>query len=179
MDRSGANGDCVEQTKTHRRLTCPAPPSRDRTGRRMTMKEPARWIRAIALAVVMGGLSVGAAQAQSYTARVTLPHEVQWGAASLPAGDYSLALDSVAGSLRVIDASRRIRALVRGVPESATPTQPASLLITRDGNERTVRSLNCPMWGYKFVYKPITRAERTLLAGGDQAETVAVRVASR
>jgi len=143
------------------------------------MQESARWMRTITLAVVLGGLSVGAAQAQSYTARVTLPYEVRWGAASLPAGDYSLALDSVAGSLRVIDASRRIRALVRGVPDSPTAKQPASLLITRDGNERTVRSLNCPVWGYKFVYKPISRAERTLLAGGDLAETVPVRVASR
>ena len=33
-----------------------------------------------------------------------------------------------------------------------------------NGAERTVRSFNCPVWGRRFVYKPITRAERDRLA---------------
>jgi hypothetical protein len=143
------------------------------------MKESVARARGIALTVVLGCLSAGAAQAQSYTASLSLPHEVRWGAATLPAGDYRLAMDSVAGPLSVIDASGRIRALLHGSQDSPTATQPASLLITRDGNVRTVRSLNCPAWGAKFVYRPISRAERALLADGEPAETVAVRVASR
>ena len=144
------------------------------------MRKSVSLTRGFALAVVLGGLSAGAAQAQSYTARLTLPHEVRWGAGTLPAGDYVLAMDSVAGPLSVIDAATgRTKALLHGYPDSPTPTQPASLLITRDGSERTVRSLNCPVWGLKFVYKPISRAERALLAEGDRAETVAVRTASR
>jgi hypothetical protein len=143
------------------------------------MKEPVRFTGAFALAVVLGVVSAGAAQAQSYTARLTLPHEVRWGAATLAAGDYALTMDSITGPLSVIDSSGRIRALVHGFQDSATATQPASLLITRDGDHRTVRSLNCPGWGYKFVYQPISRAERALLASGEGAETVSVRMASR
>jgi hypothetical protein len=57
--------------------------------------------------------------------------------------------------------------------------QPTALLLTRDGAERTVRSLNCPAWGRSLVFKPFTGAERALIADGEQVETVAVRMASR
>lgn len=144
------------------------------------MRESVSLARGFALAVVLGGVSAGAAQAQSYTGRLSLPYEVRWGAATLPAGEYKLAMNSITGPLSVMDAATgRTRALLEGAQDSPTPTQPASLLITRDGNVRTVRSLNCPAWGYKFVYKPISRAERALLADGGRTETVAVRVASR
>ena len=42
-----------------------------------------------------------------------------------------------------------------------------------------MRSLNCPAWGGNFVYKPFTRAERSLLANRERAEAVPVRMASR
>jgi hypothetical protein len=133
-----------------------------------------------ALAVVLGGLFAGAAQAQSnYSGAFTLPYEVRWGGATLPAGEYLLAMDSIKGPLSVVDAAGRTRVLVYGYPDAPTSAQPTSLLVTRDGAERTVRSFNCPRWGRKFVYKPFTRAERDLLADGERAETVAVRMASR
>lgn len=143
------------------------------------MQDSVRQVRGLGLAVALVGLSAGAAQAQSYTASLSLPHEVRWGAATLPAGDYRLTLDTIAGPLSVIDASGRMRAILHGFQDSPMATQPASLLITRDGSVRTVRSFNCPAWGAKFVYKPISRAERALLADGGAAETVAVRAASR
>ena len=143
------------------------------------MENSVRRVRGLALAVALVGLSAGAAQAQSYTASFSLPHEVRWGGATLPAGDYRLALSTIAGPLSVIDASGRTRALLHGIPDSPLAGQPAALLITRDGDVRTVRSLNCPVWGTKFVYKPITRAERAMLAQGEPPETVALRVASR
>jgi hypothetical protein len=143
------------------------------------MEDSVRWMRGLGFALVLVGVSAGAAQAQSHTARLSLPHEVRWGAATLPAGDYRLTMDTIAGPLSVIDASGQIRALLRGVPDSPMASQPASLLITRDGSVRTVRSFNCPAWGTKFVYKPISRSERALLADAAAAETVPVRVASR
>ena len=133
--------------------------------------------RRFALAVVLGGLSAGAAQAGTgYSAKFTLPYEVRWGGAVLPAGDYSLAMDSIKGPLNVIDASGRIRALVSGLPDHPANGQPASLLVTHDGDERTVRSFNCPAWGLRFVYKPFTRVERDRMAKG---EAIAVVMASR
>ena len=85
---------------------------------------------------MLGGLSAGAAQAQAYTGKFTLPFTVRWGGAVLPAGGYSLAMDSITGPF-------------------------------------------CPVWGRRFVYKPITRAERDRLANLEQAEKVPVRMASR
>ena len=88
-------------------------------------------------------------------------------------------MDTVAGPLRVIDASGRTLTLLYGSREDPLKTQPASLLVTLDGAERTVRSFNCPQWDLKFVYKPFTRAERDLIASGERVETIAVRMASR
>jgi len=143
------------------------------------MKKSASLARRFALALVLAGLSAGAAQAQSYSGKFTLPHEARWGGAALPAGEYSLAMDTIKGPLSVIDSSGRVRVLVYGSSEYAEKGQPTALLVTRDGAARTVRSLNCPEWGRRFVYKPFTRAERALIASDQQVETVAVRMASR
>ena len=139
----------------------------------------ARFAVASAGAVLLGGLFAASAQAQSYNATFTLSHEVRWGSAALPTGEYRIAMDTVAGPLRVVDATGRIRVLMYGSKESPLKTQPASLLVTRDGAERTVRSFNCPEWNVRLVYKPFTRAEGDLVASGGQAETIAVRMASR
>jgi len=143
------------------------------------MKKSVCFARRFALAAVVGGLSAGAAQAQPYNGKFTLPHEARWGGAALPAGEYSLAMDTIKGPLSVIDSSGRTRVLVYGSSEYPGKGQPMALLITRDGAERTVRSLNCPAWGRKFVYKPFTGAERDMVANGERVETVAVRTASR
>lgn len=134
----------------------------------------------LAVAVLLGGLAAGAAYAGDfYSGNVTFPYEVRWGGAALPAGEYTLAMSTIAGPLRVIDDSGRIRALLYGSREEPRRTQPSSLLVTSDGTLRFVRSLNCPVWGVNLVYKPFTRAERTLLALGDRADRIAVRIASR
>lgn len=144
------------------------------------MREFVGLVRGSALAVVLVGLVGGAAQAgPAYGGKVTLPYEVRWGSATLAAGEYSLAMDSIEGPLHVIDASGRVRALVYGIQDPPTKTQPMSLLVTRDGAQRTVRSLNCPLWGRKLVFKAFTRTERNLLASGEGVETVLVRMASR
>jgi hypothetical protein len=145
----------------------------------MAMRKCARLARRFALVLALGAIAATAAQAQSYTGKFTLPHPVRWGGADLPAGEYSLAMRSIEGPLSVADASGRIRVLVYGFRDFPTKAQPTALLVTRDGAERTVRSLNCPEWGHKFVYKPFTRAERDLLAQGDRVEAVMVRTASR
>jgi len=143
------------------------------------MRNPVRPARLFALAVVLVGLSAAAAQAQSYKGRFTLPHEARWNGATLPAGDYSLAMSTIQGPLRVIDSSGQTRVLTHALVEDLGDGQPAALLVTRDGAVRTVRSLNCPAWGHKLVFKPFTRAERALIAAGQQTEAVPVRMASR
>jgi hypothetical protein len=146
----------------------------------MDMKDYVSLARRFAVAVLLGSLSPGAAPAGDvYSGKVTLPFEVRWGGAILPAGEYWLTMDSIDGPLHVVDASGRGRALLYGYPNDPSSAQPTSLLVTRDGARRTVRSFNCPPWGHKFVYEPFTRAERDLVAREDRTETVAVRMVSR
>src|ERR1700739_3972527 len=39
--------------------------------------------------------SAAAANAQSVTGKLTLPYEVHWGTATLPAGEYTITMDSI------------------------------------------------------------------------------------
>jgi hypothetical protein len=146
----------------------------------MTMNTSLRIASRLALAVTLAGLTAGAANAAApFSGEITLPHEVRWGAAVLPAGDYTLAMSSVRGPLRVIDDSGRIRALLYGAQEQPRATQPPSILVTSDGTQWVVRSFNCPAWGMNLVYKPFTRAERSLIAEGDHVLHLPVRMAAR
>ena len=143
---------------------------------RTSFRRASRFALAVTLGILTAGVVHGAA---AFSGKVTFPHEVRWGAAVLPAGDYTLAMSSVAGPLRVIDESGRIRALLYGLQEQPRATQPSSLLVTTDGTGWVVRSFNCPAWGMSLVYKPITRTERTLLADSGHTVRVPIRMASR
>lgn len=133
-----------------------------------------------AMVVALGGFAGTALLAgPAYTARFTLQHEVTWGRAVLPAGSYTATMESVAGPLSITDEDGRVRALVAGFPDTVHKNRPAAILVTGEGSERVVRSLNAPDWGYNFVYRPFTLAERQLMARGGQVESVALRLASR
>lgn len=131
------------------------------------------------LAAALAGISAHAALAQEFTARVTLPHEVRWGSFELPAGEYRLSMDSLRAPLQVRDANGQTLALLLGLRDDPDPDRPASLLVTVEGSKRTVRSLNCPEWGRSFVFKPLTREERSRIASQQPVEVIAMRVASR
>lgn len=143
------------------------------------MKHQVRFVMLLTLAVVVAIAATGAAQGAAYNGKFTLPHEVQWGRALLPAGEYSLAMDSIKGPLSVRDASGRTRALLFGSNGFPKADQPTALLITVAGNSRVVRSFNCPAWGTNQIYKAFTQEERDRLADGVSTETIPVRLASR
>ena len=122
------------------------------------------------------GLFAAWANAQSgsgfltYSGKFTLPDEVHWGKAMLPAGEYSIRIDS-----------SRSPALVRskdGKTTMFTPVPitddgkkgPAALLIAARGNEREVLSLNLPTIGSSLVYKRLTQAEREVTAKMEQVQ---------
>jgi hypothetical protein len=134
----------------------------------------------VSLVVVAVALSASYGQGGTlYRGKVSLPFEVSWGSAVLPAGEYHLVMTSLGDPLRVLDAQGRMRALVFGSADAVQPMRPTALLVTNEGAQRTVRSFNCPEWGYNFVYRSLTRAERNRIAFGDPATAVSVRVASR
>lgn len=143
------------------------------------MRNQVRVALLLTIVAVLAVAALGAAESGAvYSGKFTLPYDVQWGKAVLPAGEYSLAMDTMTGPLAVRDAAGRTRALFYGSREHAKADQPTGLLVTIAGTSRTVRALNCPVWGANLVFKAVTREERERLADL-RSETIPVRLASR
>jgi hypothetical protein len=175
MDPGACSADLpVESAGAQRTpVAAGAPASKEKA-----MKNKVRFVMLLTLAVVVALAATSSAQG-AYRAKFTLPYEVQWGRAVLPAGEYSLAMDSIRGPISVTDASGRTRALLFGSNDQPKAEQPTALLVMITGKVRVVRSFNCPAWGANLVYKAFTQEERAQLADGVRTETVQVRLASR
>jgi hypothetical protein len=129
----------------------------------------------LSLAAAVAACALGAtASAQPIRGTFTLPHEVRLGKAVLPAGAYTIRIDSVRGPVMVRTAAGQARALLFAQRvESADKDLPTSLLVTRDENQRTVRSFNWREGNQMFVFLPLTKAERKQLAKVDDSVMVA------
>ena len=62
----------------------------------MKAKTISLFLQALALIALAGALAPRGAMAQEESGKFTLPTEVRWGAAVLPAGDYSYSTDTLA-----------------------------------------------------------------------------------
>jgi hypothetical protein len=133
--------------------------------------------------ILTAGLFAACANAQSgsgvqiYRGNFTLPHETHWGKAMLPAGEYTISLDS-----------NRTPALVRskdGKTSVFTPLPitndgnkgPAALIIAARGDDREVLVLNLPAIGSSLVYKRLTQAEREVTAKMEQVQVAPAKAA--
>jgi hypothetical protein len=121
----------------------------------------------------------GPASAQSLVkATFTLPYEVHWGRAVLPAGHYSVQIDSVNVPTRVTTPTGAGRAMVLARSfDSALAGHPTALLITRVEGVRIVRVFNWPEGNRSFVYKALSATERTAFAEAREIEEIPVRLA--
>lgn len=121
-----------------------------------------------------------AANAQpTFAGKFTLSHEVRWGQAVLPAGEYSIRMDSMAANpvIRSAGSSRTVYAPVPTLADSEKGD--TYLTITLQGNERQVRSLNLPQLGKTVIFAPLTKTEREILAKAGQITTVPVVTAKK
>jgi hypothetical protein len=121
----------------------------------------------------------GAAKAQSVKGKFTLPYEVHWGAAVLPAGDYTVSMDSF-HAMTLVRPISNTRSFYTGLPVTANSDEGAAyLLITSEKGEHRVRSMNLPQMGKALIYEPLTKAEREQLAKAGKIETVPVFAARK
>ncbi len=119
-----------------------------------------------------------AANAQSaFTGRFTLPYEVQWGKVVLPAGDYSITIDSSAAPAIVRSATGETKMFTAVPIRGESVKGEALLLIAVRGNEHRVLSLNAPRLGASLIYEPFANTERDLRANAGQVQTVPVIIA--
>jgi hypothetical protein len=119
-----------------------------------------------------------AANAQSgFTGKFTLPYEVHWGTVVLPAGEYTISMDSL-HTATLVQSGNNNQSFYTRIPLMEDSEKGAAcLFITVQGNERMIRSLNLPQYGRSLVYKRLTKAEREQLAKAGQVHTVPVVVA--
>ena len=136
-----------------------------------------KTVRLLAILALVTCAFAAAANAQSVSAKFTLPYEVHWGTATLPAGEYAISMDSLHTAIALVQSASNNLSFFTRIPVMADSSKsPASLVITSFQGDRRVRSLN--VLGKSFVYEPLTRAEREQIAKG-RMQIVPVFIARR
>jgi hypothetical protein len=109
----------------------------------------------------------------------TLPYEVHWNHAVLPAGEYAIRMDSK-GALAVVRSMSSNKLDYTAPPIIGDGEKGATFLtVTIRGNERKVRSLNLSASGQSLIFEPLTKTEREMFAKAGQIDTVPVITARK
>jgi hypothetical protein len=108
-------------------------------------------IRFAGLALLAACFVAGHANAQVFQGKFTLPFQARWGQATLPAGDYSLTLDSVdmKSTLRLFR-GRNAVGMILAQSYYKTDSGHAELTV----EQGSVRSLRLPELGIVLQYAP-------------------------
>ena len=121
------------------------------------------------------------AAAQSVQGSFTLPNEVRWQSARLPAGDYAFSMNSTAMPNRMIVTGPNGPAFVLTVASSKSDAgQQSFLIIERRGVGRFVRELYLAEIGLHLRYSvPNVPKEEVLAQGPTSTEQVLVAMAGK
>ena len=140
----------------------------------MKMKTIRTFMTLAGLCVVL--VALGATEASAavisfprFTGSFTLPTQAQWGAMTLPAGNYSLyygqAFNGGTNAVEVVNqADGSVRGMVLVEARNDTSAQRNALVCTREGNLDIVRALDLPALGesLNFALPPGTRVVASL-----------------
>ena len=121
--------------------------------------------------------SVGKSQVEGYKGTFTLPVEVRWGGATLPAGDYTLRVDSLSAPqvVRVEGEGKSALILVGSYDPLASPNQ-NQLILLENGHGYAVRSLRVGAYGVNLDFV-VSRPKTAEYAGnGKSPATIQVAV---
>ena len=106
----------------------------------------------LALALLGTCFTAGLANAQDYTGKFTLPFAAHWGAATLPAGEYSLRLNQpFYGMVQLNQGTHTVAQILSQSANQKESAAPA-LVVISDGAVRSVREMRLP--GVVFYYAP-------------------------
>jgi hypothetical protein len=162
-------------------------PKNDKHKERTTMKSINRIphstkpMLAVAVLIAICTFTIAANAQSVWVGQFTLPYEVQWNHAVLPAGQYTITMDSMSGPavVRVSSMDGR-RSIYTAVPIIAEAEKGgARVLISTAGGQHTVRSMNLPLRGVSLIFQPLTRTECEELAKAGQIESVPVIAAKK
>jgi len=118
--------------------------------------------------VVLFTLALAAVAANAQTVlhgKFQLTGETRWGKAVLPAGEYSLTIETAQQPVRIVIQSTDGKAGAMALAFGSTNAAPGGsyLFITGTGKDREVRSMNLPQLGTSLIYKPLGQRERETL----------------
>ncbi len=132
----------------------------------MKISQRFKSVRILLLAVLAVGLSAGAASAQTFEGKFTLPFEARWGKAVLPAGDYTFNVDPDTAPYIVV-----LRHKQKGVAYVTTDSVisrdafsgSSALIAVRSGGKYRIRTLHLANAGVVLGYA-FPKAERQFIA---------------
>lgn len=132
-----------------------------------------------AAVLLIAGLFADATQAQSlYRGKFTLDHQVRWGRALIPAGNYKVVVDSAleTSSLRVarvVDEKSGITVATVGCPITEDSKGPSVLILSRHDGQQIVHTLRVKELNESFIFDP-SLAHRGVTEEAREAKTVPV-----
>lgn len=111
----------------------------------------------LALATLFAAANLNATP--TYKGKFSLPYEVRWGGATIPAGEYLLQVDYVAAvtlvTIQEAKSNKTIAILRVPSSEGSNNKQDGNaLLIASRGKQRIVHSLRLAELGQVFIYEP-------------------------
>jgi len=144
------------------------------------MKARLTFLKLAVAAAIVTCVSVGSASAQSLKATFTLPYEVRWGKAVLPAGPYTITFDSLSAPAIIRTRNGGDGVLVMPVTTGqAMDDQPSGLIVTATEKEHVVRYLNLREANISLGYHLFTKSERNLAGKIVEPEAVALLMARK
>src|ERR1017187_578427 len=127
--------------------------------RRFVMKSirNSTLLRTLALGLLAFCLGAGAANAQPFQGKFSLPSEVRWGTATLQAGDYTFNLEGVrTGNTLQLMQNGKVIALLQPQSHNPVASGPAVLVVESGKSLSTVREMRLPDIGVALYYAPHT-----------------------
>ena len=128
----------------------------------MTHTRTSTLIRVVFLALLATAASAGLLSAEDAKGTFTLPFEVRWGTAVLPAGDYSFQIDNT-NYIVTIRGENQAAMVLSAAPSANNDPGSSALIIVRHGNKGTVRVLRLAEQRQVFTYA-LPKGERPMLA---------------
>ena len=123
----------------------------------MNLKKKLSTVQLLALGLLVSFLWASVANAAPrYRGRFSLPYEVRWGQAVLPAGEYLLRFEDVRTRVFVvIQDAKSGKEVAYLAPKTKSEAQGKSALLIADkSNQRVVHSLRLAELGEVFIYEP-------------------------
>jgi hypothetical protein len=146
---------------------------------RKSVQDPMKMRFLLGVLLVTCLFAVVANAQPSYEGRFTLTHTVNWGNVVLPAGEYTITLESLDGPALVRSASGKTKFFAVARIKADAEKGGTSLVLTVIGNQRRVRSMNLPEFGRSLIYEPLTRNEREMFAEAGQVQAIPVITAEK